>query len=74
VKLMSVASRLIHQRSRLIAVCVMANLVAAAPAVAQSGPERTEAAPAASVIQQNDDAAPSLARGINRWEPDEKPQ
>jgi Membrane bound beta barrel domain (DUF5777) len=57
----SVASRIIHQRSRLIAVCVMTNLVAPVPAVAQSGSERTEAAPAASVDQQNDDAALNLA-------------
>jgi Membrane bound beta barrel domain (DUF5777) len=61
VRLNSVASRLIHQRSRLIAACVMANLVAATPAVAQSGTERTEAAPAASVVQHDDDAALNLA-------------
>ena len=60
-KLNSVASRIIHQRSWLIAVCVAASLAAAAPAVAQSGPERTEAAPAASVVQHDDDAALNLA-------------
>jgi hypothetical protein len=61
VKLNSVASRIIPQRSWLTAVCVAASLVAAAPAVAQSGPEGTEAAPAASVVQQDDDAVLVLA-------------
>jgi hypothetical protein len=50
-----------HQSSRLMG-CVMASLVVAAPpAVAQSGPGRAEAAPAASVLQQEDDAELSLA-------------
>jgi Membrane bound beta barrel domain (DUF5777) len=64
VKLISVASRFIRQRSRLIAVGVMANLVAA-PAVAQSRPQTTEAAPAALVVQQQDDDA-----ALNLAEPD----
>jgi len=64
VKLLSVAFRLIHTRSRLITVCVMANLAAVAPAKAQSGPETTEAAaPTASVVQQDDDV-------LNPAEPD----
>jgi Membrane bound beta barrel domain (DUF5777) len=61
VTVISIASRVIHQRSRLIAVCVMANLVAATPAVAQSVPETTEVAPAVSVVQADDDAVLSPA-------------
>jgi hypothetical protein len=48
-----------------MAICVMANFAAAVPAVAQSGPETTEAAaPTASVVQQADDAV------LNPAEPD----
>ena len=36
--------------------CVLVHLAAAAPAIAQSGPEATEAAPAATVVQEDDDA------------------
>ena len=49
------------QRSALIAVCVMVALVVAAPALAQSGPETTEATPPASVAQQDDDAVLNFA-------------
>ena len=60
-RLISLASRLVGQRSRLAGATVMANLVAAAPAAAQSRLETTEAAPAVSVVHQDDDAALSLA-------------
>ena len=64
-KLLSVAFRLIHTRSRFITVCLMANLAAVAPAKAQSGPETTKvAAPTASVVQQEDDDV------LNPAEPD----
>jgi len=36
--------------------CVLVHLAAAAPAIAQSGPEATEAAPAATAVQEDDDA------------------
>ena len=49
------------QRSALIAVCVMVALVVAAPALAQSGPETTEATPPAPVAQQDDDAVLNFA-------------
>src|SRR4029079_16767731 len=64
-KLLSVAFRLIHTRSRFITVCLMANLAAVAPAKDQSGAETTQrAAPAASVVQQQDDDV------LNPAEPD----
>ena len=63
-QLIAVVSRFIHRRSALIAVCVVATLVTAVPAMAQSGPEATEATPPASVAQQDDDAV------INPAEPD----
>jgi hypothetical protein len=59
---MSITSRFVRQRrSRLAAACIVANLAAAAPAVAQSGPKATGAAPAASVVREDDDAALNLA-------------
>ena len=65
-RLISVAFRLIHQRSPLIAVFVMANLAAAPPAKTQSGPATTTeaAAPTASAAQREDDAV------LNPAEPD----
>ena len=44
-----------------IAVCVLATFATAAPATAQSGPATTEATPAASVVQQDDEAVLDLA-------------
>ena len=61
---LSVTFRLVHERSWLIAICVMANLVTAVPAVAQSGAQTTEAAPPASVVLEDDDAV------LNPGEPD----
>ena len=58
---MSVVSRLTYTRRSLVVVCVMANLAAAPSALAQSGPEATEAAPAASVVHEDDDAVLRLA-------------
>ena len=46
--------------SAFAAACVIANLAAAAPALAQSGPEATGAAPAASVVREDDDAVLDL--------------
>jgi hypothetical protein len=55
-------SRLFRQRrSRLAAACIVASLAAAAPAVAQSGPEATGAAPATSVVREDDAAVLNLA-------------
>jgi len=54
-------SRLKHQRSLLIAVCVMVPLVAATPAAAQSLPAPAKATAAASIVQEDDDAALKLA-------------
>jgi hypothetical protein len=48
--------RLIQQRSRLVAMCAFVYLAAAAPAIAQSGPEATEAGAVTPVIQEHDDA------------------
>jgi hypothetical protein len=50
--------------ARLIAICVMANLVTVVPAVAQSGAQTTEAASPASVVPDDDDAV------LNPAEPD----
>ena len=59
---MSLTSRFIRQRrSRVAAACVFASLAAAAPVAAQSGPEATGAAPAASVVREDDDAVLNLA-------------
>jgi Membrane bound beta barrel domain (DUF5777) len=58
---MSITSRFVRLRSRLAAACIVANLAAAAPAVAQSGPKATGAAPATSVVREDDDAALNLA-------------
>jgi Membrane bound beta barrel domain (DUF5777) len=59
---MSITSRLVRQRrSRLAAACIVANLAAAAPAVAQSRPEATGAAPSTSVVREDDDAVLNLA-------------
>jgi len=55
VKFKSITCRLIDARARFIALCVMANLVAAVPAKAASGPENGAAA--ASVVEPEDDAA-----------------
>ena len=54
--LVSLVYRLVQPRSRLAAMCVLVHLAAAAPAIAQSGPEATEAAPAATAVQEDDDA------------------
>jgi len=56
VTLVSLVYRLVQPRSRLAAMCVLVHLAAAAPAIAQSGPEATEAAPAATAVQEDDDA------------------
>ena len=60
-QLILVVCRFIHWRSALIAVCVMATLVAAAPAMAQSGSETTEAPPPAPVAQQEDEGVLNFA-------------
>src|SRR5262245_26847730 len=61
VELTSLASRLKDQRSLLTAVGVIAHLVIAIPAAAQSQPAATEGTPAASIVQENDDAVLKLA-------------
>jgi Membrane bound beta barrel domain (DUF5777) len=63
VELTSVALRLVRQ-PRLIAVCVIANLLSATPAVAQSETQTTEASTATSIAQEDDNAA------LNPAEPD----
>ena len=55
------ASRFIHRRSRLLAVCTIANLLAATPALAQSPTQATEAQPAAAISSDDDDAVLELA-------------
>ena len=55
-KPVSIVYRLIQQRSRLVAMCAFVYLAAAAPAIAQSGPEATEAGAVTPVIQEHDDA------------------
>src|SRR5262245_58926556 len=63
VNLMSIASRFVHRRcSSFAAACVVGILATAVPALAQSGAATTGAeAPAASVVQEDDDAMKSLA-------------
>ena len=59
---MSIASRFIRQRrSRVAAAWVFATLAAAVPAAAQSAPEATAAAPAASIVREDDAAVLNLA-------------
>ena len=60
-RLTFVASRLKHQRSLLMAFCVIVRFVAATPAAAQSPPAPTEAAPAASIVEEDDDTVLKLA-------------
>ena len=55
-KFIAAAFRPVRARARLTAICVMANLVTAVPAVAQSGAKTTKAAPPASVVLEDDDA------------------
>jgi hypothetical protein len=57
VRLVSNVYRLvIEQGSRLVVMCLLVSLATAVPATAQSGPEATDAAPAARAVLEDDDA------------------